>query len=128
VVITGHGGHGGSGGSGGGGQSTSSPSAPAATPGGVAGLSVVPGDPAAPTGPSSTSTVLGPVPLVVPLVGGVVGQVSAALPWKWFGLLAIIDMGLIGLIVVRRRRAREAALMPAYAVSEDVGAPEVVDD
>jgi hypothetical protein len=50
------------------------------------------------------STVLSPVPLVVPVIDGVNAQVTGALPWKWFAVLAIIDLGLIVGLVIRRRR------------------------
>jgi hypothetical protein len=47
--------------------------------------------------------VLGPVPIVAPINGVV--QAGGALPWKWFGLLALLDLALIVGIVIRRRRA-----------------------
>jgi hypothetical protein len=56
--------------------------------------------------PSPTPTVLGPVPLMVPVIGNTASQVGAALPWTWFGLLALVDLGLIVGIVLRRRHCR----------------------
>jgi len=53
----------------------------------------------------SQPTVLSPVPLVVPVIDGVNAQIAGALPWKWFVVLAIIDLGLIVGLVIRRRRA-----------------------
>jgi hypothetical protein len=52
----------------------------------------------------SQPTVLSPVPLVVPVIDGVNAQVAGALPWKWFLVLAILDLGLIVGLVIRRRR------------------------
>jgi hypothetical protein len=43
---------------------------------------------------------------MTPLIDGGAGQVGAALPWNWFALLAVLDLCLIALIVVRRRRGR----------------------
>jgi hypothetical protein len=55
--------------------------------------------------PPSTSTFLGPVPLLVPIIDGVASEVGA-LPLQWLVLLTIIDLGLIVAIVLRRRRGR----------------------
>jgi hypothetical protein len=52
----------------------------------------------------SQPTVLSPVPLVVPVIDGVDAQVAGAIPWKWYVFLAIIDLGLIVGLVIRRRR------------------------
>ena len=54
----------------------------------------------------SRSTVLGPVPLPIPVIDGVTAGVSGALPWKWFLLLAFVDLGLIAVVVARRRSAQ----------------------
>jgi hypothetical protein len=54
----------------------------------------------------SQPTVLSPVPLVVPVIDGVSAQVAGALPWKWFVVLAIVDLGLIVGMVIRRRHGR----------------------
>ncbi len=105
--------------------------APAATgtPHAVVGLSTTaPSEPASPVGPSSTSIGLAPVPLVTPLIGGVVAQVSAALPWKWFGLLAVVDLALIAIIVARRRRSRAESLRALYAGGVEATATEFDDN
>jgi hypothetical protein len=76
----------------------------------VAGAPPASGEPATPGLPvlllpaPSQPTVLSPVPLVVPVIDGVNAQVAGALPWKWFVVLAIIDLGLIVGMVIRRRR------------------------
>lgn len=54
----------------------------------------------------SSPTVLGPVPLMIPVIASGGSPVGAALPWNWFLLLAIIDLALIVGIVLRRRRSR----------------------
>jgi hypothetical protein len=54
--------------------------------------------------PSPTPTVLGPVPLMVPVIDATASQVGAALPWTWFALFALVDLGLIVGVVLRRRR------------------------
>ena len=46
---------------------------------------------------------IGPVP-ALPAIGGVTAAVGGSLPWNWFLVLAIIDIGLIVALVVRRRR------------------------
>jgi hypothetical protein len=58
----------------------------------------------------SQSAVLGPVPLPVPVIDSVAAGVGGALPWKWFLLLAILDIGLIVGIVIRRRLAQHDRL------------------
>jgi hypothetical protein len=58
----------------------------------------------------SQSTVLGPVPLPVPVIDSVAAGVGGSLPWKWFLLLAILDLGLIVGIVIRRRSAQRDRL------------------
>ncbi len=60
----------------------------------------------------SQSAVLGPVPLPVPVIDSVAAGVGGALPWKWFLLLAIVDVALIVAIVVRRRLAQHDRLNP----------------
>jgi hypothetical protein len=62
----------------------------------------------APVPVPSQPTVLGPVPLVVPALGGVVAPAGGALPWAWFAGLAAVDLGLMAGILVRRRRRRGA--------------------
>jgi hypothetical protein len=52
----------------------------------------------------SQPTVLGPVPLVVPAIGGVAGPAGGALPWVWFVALGAVDLGLAAGILLRRRR------------------------
>jgi hypothetical protein len=80
------------------------------TPLGPPAAGASPGRPATPGLPvlvlpaPSQPTVLSPVPLVVPVIDGVNAQVAGALPWKWFVVLAIIDLGLIVGLVLRRRR------------------------
>jgi len=54
----------------------------------------------------SQLTVLGPVPLVVPAIGGVASPAGGALPWTWFVVLAVLDLGLLVGILIRRRRGR----------------------
>jgi hypothetical protein len=56
--------------------------------------------------PTPTPTVLGPVPLMVPVIDNTASQVGAALPWTWFALLALLDLGLIVGVVLRRRHRR----------------------
>lgn len=58
--------------------------------------------------PPSTSTVLGPVPLLVPIIDGVASEVGA-LPLQWLVLLTVIDVGLVVAIVRRRRHGRGGA-------------------
>ncbi len=36
------------------------------------------------------------------------GQLTSHLPWGWFTLMAIVDLGLIGVVIARRLRARSA--------------------
>ena len=80
-------------------------SAPAAAqPGAVSGATTL-NPPPAPVPAPSQSTVLGPVPLPVPVIDSVAAGVGGALPWKWFVLLAIVDLGLVVGIVLRRRTA-----------------------
>lgn len=63
----------------------------------------------APVPVPSQPTVLGPVPLVVPAIGGVVvAPAGGALPWAWFAGLAAVDLGLMAGILVRRLRKRGA--------------------
>lgn len=81
---------------------TSGTTAPTSPAGAVSGVSTR----AAPVMPSpSQSTVLSPVPLPVPVIDSVAAGVEGALPWGWFLLLAILDLGLILGIVIRRRVA-----------------------
>jgi hypothetical protein len=54
----------------------------------------------------SQPTVLGPVPLVVPAIGGVASPAGGALPWTWFVALAVLDVGLLVGSLIRRRRGR----------------------
>jgi len=54
----------------------------------------------------SQPTVLGPVPLVVPVSDGAATRAGVPLAWNWFALLAILNLGLIVGVVIRRRRAR----------------------
>jgi hypothetical protein len=62
----------------------------------------------APAPVPSQPTVLGPVPLVVPAIGGVAAPAGGALPWAWFAGLAAVDLGLMAGILVRRLRKRGA--------------------
>lgn len=56
---------------------------------------------------SSQPTVLGPVPVVVPAIGGVASPAGGALPWTWFLALAVLDLALmVGILIRRRRRGR----------------------
>jgi hypothetical protein len=54
----------------------------------------------------SQPTVLGPVPLVIPAIGGIASPAGGALPWTWFLALAVVDVGLTVGILIRRRRRR----------------------
>ena len=80
-----------------------------AQPGGVSGATIQPAPVLILPAPSQ-SAVLGPVPLPVPVIGSVAAGVGGALPWKWFLLLAILDLGLIVGIVIRRRAAQHNRL------------------
>ena len=46
------------------------------------------------------------------VIDSVTAGVGGALPWKWFLLLAILDLGLIVGIVIRRRSAQRDRLNP----------------
>jgi hypothetical protein len=76
----------------------------AGTPPVSAGSQAAPGIPVPVLPAPSQPTVLSPVPLVVPVIDGVNAQVAGALPWKWLLVLAIVDLGLIVGLVIRRRR------------------------
>jgi hypothetical protein len=58
--------------------------------------------------PPPRSSVLGPVPVIAPGLGGVVPQLGASLPWNWFALVTLLDLGLVLGLVRRRRQARSA--------------------
>jgi hypothetical protein len=58
----------------------------------------------------SQSSVLPPVTPPLPSVGTVTAGVGGAPPWTWFAVLAILDLGLVGAIVVRRRLAQRKRL------------------
>jgi hypothetical protein len=85
--------------------------ASASTAGAVSGATTQPAPVLVLPAPSQ-STVLGPVPLPVPVIDSVTAGVGGALPWKWFLLLAILDLGLIVGIVIRRRSAQRDRLSP----------------
>ncbi len=84
---------------------------PASTSGAVSGATPQPAPVLVLPAPAQ-STVLGPVPLPVPVIDSVAAGVGGALPWRWFLLLAILDLGLIVGIVIRRRSAQRARLNP----------------
>jgi hypothetical protein len=87
----------------------SSATAPSSSPSGQRGSPGGSGTTRQPPAPvPSQPTVLGPVPLVVPAIGGVAGPAGGALPWAWFAALAAVDLGLTAGILVRRRRRRGA--------------------
>jgi hypothetical protein len=56
---------------------------------------------------SLANPVLGPVPVLVPVIGDVAR--AGAVPWNWFVALAMVDGLLVSLIVIRRRRAAKPA-------------------
>jgi hypothetical protein len=90
----------------GGGAGSSQAAAASAQPGGAAAQ----GAPLLVLPAPSRSAVLGPVPLPVPVIDSVAAGVGGSLPWKWFALLAMIDLGLIVGIVLRRRNAQHDRL------------------
>lgn len=55
-----------------------------------------------PRGPSQP-TVAAPAPIVAPAIDSVTAGVGRALPWSWFLVLAMLDIGLIVALVVKRR-------------------------
>ncbi len=94
-------------------QSNTSSPATAGTPsplGGVKAATTQPAPLLVLPPPPSQSTVLGPVPLPVPVIDSVAAGVGGGLPWRWFALLAILDLGLIVGIVMRRRLAHQRDL------------------
>jgi hypothetical protein len=86
-------------------------SGPAQQPGGVSAATTHPA-PVLVLPPPSQSAVLGPVPLPVPVIDSVAAGVGGALPWKWFLLLAIVDVALIVAIFIRRRLGQHDRLNP----------------
>ncbi|MHB8718439.1 MAG: hypothetical protein ACYDAC_06065 [Candidatus Dormibacteria bacterium] len=61
--------------------------------------------------PSSTppgSLVLGPVPILAPVVGNPLAPAGTAIPWYWFVVLAALDLALIIVLALRRRLPRSA--------------------
>ncbi|MDQ6846863.1 MAG: hypothetical protein M3019_04680 [Candidatus Dormibacteraeota bacterium] len=50
-----------------------------------------------------------PIGMIAALGAAGVSQLTSHLPWGWFTLMAIVDLGLIGVVIARRRLARSAA-------------------
>lgn len=93
-----------------GGGSGNAPSASASPSGSSSGSTILPA-------PALGSSLLQPVPVLVP--SAVASTGAAGLPWNWFLLLAVIDCGLLFLVIARHRR-RAAAVPVAEAVAEAV--------